>query len=418
MNLSQHRNIGIIAHIDAGKTTTTERILYYTGRIHKIGETHDGEGTMDWMDQEKERGITITSAATFCKWGDTSINIIDTPGHVDFTIEVERSMRVLDGGVVVLDASAGVEPQSETVWRQADKYGVPRLIYANKMTKMGADFEMAMQTVVDRLSDKVIAIQYPVGAEDELQGIIDLVEMKYITFSGAKGEDINVSDEIPADYQDKADEFREKLVERVAEHDDALMEKYFAGEEFTVDELKAAIRTATRNIAIFPMLAGDALANIGVQKVLDAVVDYLPSPIDIDAIKGVDTNTDEEVERPADNKAPMSALAFKIATDPFVGKLVYTRVYSGVLKSGESVLNTATGKKERVGRILRMHSNTREEIKELQAGDIGAVVGLKGITTGNTLCDEKSPVILESIDIPEPVIAIAIEPKTKADQEK
>lgn len=417
IDLKKLRNIGIIAHIDAGKTTTTERILFYTGRSYKIGEVHDGEATMDWMEQEQERGITITSAATQCKWGENTINIIDTPGHVDFTAEVERSLRVLDGGVAVFDGSQGVEPQSETVWRQADKYNVPRIAFVNKMDKTGADFYMTLDSIDSRLTKNYAAIQLPVGAEAEFTAIIDLVEQKAYKFEGAHGEK-HVEVEIPADMNDKVAEYREKLIEKVAEHDEALMEKYLGGEEVSVEELKAGIRKAVVANELYPVLCGTALQNMGVQLVLDAVRDYLPCPLDVPAMKGINPDNEQEVQRNPDESEPFAAIAFKIATDPYIGKLCFIRVYSGVLKAGSYVLNSATGKKERIGRLLKMHANTKEEIAEIGAGDIGAAVGLKQITTGNTLCDVDHPVILESIDFPEPVIAIAIEPKTKADQEK
>lgn len=419
MDLNKLRNIGIIAHIDAGKTTTTERVLFYTGVSYKIGEVHEGEATMDWMEQEQERGITITSAATQCKWKDITINIIDTPGHVDFTAEVERSLRVLDGGVAVFDGSQGVEPQSETVWRQADKYDVPRVAFVNKMDKMGADFFMSLDSIHQRLSEKAVAIQLPIGAEGEFSGVIDLLEQKAYKFEGQHGEKTEEIP-IPDDMQDKVKEYREKLLEKVAENStDELMEKYLGGEEISLEELKAGIRAATITNKIYPVLCGSALQNVGVQLVLDAVSDYLPSPLDVPAMKGTDPDDEEkEIVRNADDSEPFSALAFKIATDPFIGKLCFVRVYSGVLKSGSYILNAATGKKERVGRIVKMHANSKEEIQELHAGDIAAAIGLKDITTGHTLCDLDNPVVLESITFPEPVISIAIEPKTKGDQEK
>jgi len=416
-DLRNLRNIGIIAHIDAGKTTFTERILFYTGKKHKIGETHDGAADMDWMEQEKERGITITSAATTCFWKDIRINIIDTPGHVDFTAEVERSLRVLDGGVVVFDGSQGVEPQSETVWRQADKYEVPRMAFINKMDKMGADFYMSLNSIHDRLSGKAVAIQLPIGAEGTFSGVIDLIEQKAYKFEGDFGVNV-VEIDIPEDMKTKVEEYRNVMIEKVAECDDALMEKYLEGQEYTLDEVKAAIRKGTISNEIYPVLCGTALQNIGVQLMLDAVQSYLPSPLDIPAIKGTNPDTDAEEERPADDSKPFAALAFKIATDPFVGKLCFFRVYSGTLTAGSYVVNASTGQKERIGRILQMHANSREEIKEVKAGDIAATVGLKNTMTGNTLCEDGHPIILESIDFPEPVISIAIEPKTKSDQEK
>ncbi len=415
--LDKVRNIGIIAHIDAGKTTTTERILFYTGITYKIGEVHEGEATMDWMEQERERGITITSAATTCHWKDILINIIDTPGHVDFTMEVERSLRVLDGGVTVIDSSQGAEPQTETVWRQADKYNVPRIIFANKMDKTGGDFYMSLNSIHERLNPNAIPIQLPIGAESEFRGVIDLVEMKAYTFEGKMGEKV-IDIEIPADMMDKAKEYREKLIERAAEADDALMEKYFAGEEISVAELKAAIRKLTINNEIYPMMCGTALQNMGVQLVLDAVTAYLPSPLDVPAIQGINPKNDEPDTRKADESAPMSALAFKIMADPYVGKLTFVRVYSGVLNSGSYVFNPISGKKERVVGLLQMHSNQRKEIDGIPAGHIGAVVGLKDTRTGDTLCDENNHIILEKMEFPEPVISLSIEPKTKADQEK
>ena len=421
-DLKKLRNIGIIAHIDAGKTTVTERILYYTGRTHKIGETHEGESQMDWMEQEKERGITITSAATTCFWKtkdqEYRINIIDTPGHVDFTVEVERSLRVLDGGVAVFDGAMGVEPQSETVWRQADKYNVPRIAFVNKMDKMGADFYMSLKSIHDRLTPDAVAIQLPIGAENEFEGMIDLVEEKAYTFEGASGEIIKEI-EIPEDLKDKAEEFRSTLLEKIAETDDALMEKFLEDAEITVPELKEGIRKATIAGTIYPVMCGTALQNKGVQLVLDAACGYLPSPMDIPSIKGTDIKDEEiEMERKADEAEPFAALAFKIANDPFVGNLCYFRVYSGKLDSGSYLLNASTGQKERVGRLIQMHANSREEIKTVKAGDIAAIVGLKKTTTGNTLCDPNNPMLLESITFPEPVIRIAVEPKTKADQEK
>ena len=416
--LEQYRNIGIMAHIDAGKTTTTERILYYTGVSHKIGEVHEGTATMDWMEQEQERGITITSAATTCNWKDSRINIIDTPGHVDFTIEVERSLRVLDGAVAVFCSVGGVEPQSETVWRQADKYHVPRIAFINKMDRIGADFFRGVQMIKDRLKANPLPIQLPVGKEENFKGVIDLVTMKAIIWEEeALGAKFNV-EEIPADLLDEAVEYREKMIEEISSHDDALMEKYLGGEELTEAEIKAAIRSCTINIQICPVICGSSFKNKGVQNLLDAVVDYMPSPLDIPAIKGIDVDSGEEVDRKASDAEPFSALGFKIMTDPFVGQLTFFRVYSGVVAAGSYVYNSTKGKKERIGRILKMHANKREEIKEVYAGDIAAAVGLKYTTTGDTLCDEDKQVILESIEFPEPVISIAIEPKTKADQEK
>jgi elongation factor G len=416
--LEKYRNIGIMAHIDAGKTTTTERILYYTGVSHKIGEVHEGTATMDWMEQEQERGITITSAATTCNWRDCRINIIDTPGHVDFTIEVERSLRVLDGAVAVFCSVGGVEPQSETVWRQADKYRVPRIAFINKMDRIGADFFRGVQMIKDRLKANPLPIQIPVGKEDQYRGIIDLVRMKAVIWDeeslGARFHE----EDVPPDMLELALEYREKMLEEISSHDDALMEKYLGGEELSEDEIRAAIRDCTINIRICPVICGSAFKNKGVQNLLDAVVDYMPSPLDIPAIKGVDADSGHEVERKASDDEPFSALGFKIMTDPFVGQLTFFRVYSGVIQSGSYVYNSTKGKKERIGRILKMHANKREEIKEVYAGDIAAAVGLKYTTTGDTLCDENKAVILESIEFPEPVISIAIEPKTKADQEK
>jgi len=407
-----------MAHIDAGKTTTTERILYYTGVSHKIGEVHDGAATMDWMEQEQERGITITSAATTCHWRDNRINIIDTPGHVDFTIEVERSLRVLDGAVAVFCSVGGVEPQSETVWRQADKYSVPRIAFINKMDRVGADFFRGVSMIKDRLKANPLPIQLPVGKEDTFKGIIDLVEMKAVIWDEESlGATFQVT-EIPAADLELAQEYREKMIEELSSHDDVLMEKYIGGEELTNEEIKAAIRKSTISIQICPVICGSAFKNKGVQNLLDAVIDYMPAPTDIPAIKGIDANTEAEIERNASDDEPFSALAFKIMTDPFVGQLCFFRVYSGVLNSGSYVYNATKGKRERIGRILKMHANKREEIKEVYAGDIAAAVGLKYTTTGDTLCEEEKPVILESIEFPEPVISIAIEPKTKADQEK
>ncbi|MEN0664770.1 elongation factor G [Caldifermentibacillus hisashii] len=416
-SLENTRNIGIMAHIDAGKTTTTERILFYTGRIHKIGETHEGASQMDWMEQEQERGITITSAATTAQWKGHRVNIIDTPGHVDFTVEVERSLRVLDGAVTVLDAQSGVEPQTETVWRQATTYGVPRIVFVNKMDKIGANFLYSVDTLHDRLQANAHAIQLPIGAEDQFNGIIDLVEMKAVFYSNDLGTEITEG-EIPDEYKDQAEEYRNKLIEAVAELDEDLMMKYLEGEEITVEELKAGIRKATLSVEFFPVLCGSAFKNKGVQLMLDAVVDYLPSPLDIPSIKGIIPDTDEDVERHANDDEPFSALAFKVMTDPYVGKLTFIRVYSGTLQSGSYVLNSTKGKRERIGRILQMHANHRQEIPEVHAGDIAAAVGLKDTTTGDTLCDEKNPVILESMEFPEPVISVAIEPKSKADQDK
>lgn len=416
-SLTNTRNIGIMAHIDAGKTTTTERVLYYTGKIHKIGETHEGASQMDWMEQEQERGITITSAATTAQWNGHRVNIIDTPGHVDFTVEVERSLRVLDGAVAVLDAQSGVEPQTETVWRQATTYGVPRVVFVNKMDKIGADFIYSLGTLHDRLQANAHAIQLPIGAEDQFEGIIDLVEMKATIYTNDLGTDM-LDEEIPEEYKAQAEEYREKLLEAVAELDEDLMEKYLGGEEITVEELKAAIRKGTCNVEFYPVICGSAFKNKGVQKMLDAVIDYLPSPLDVPSIKGTLPDTDEEVERHASDEEPFSALAFKVMTDPYVGKLTFFRVYSGTLQSGSYVQNSTKGKRERVGRILQMHANHRQEISEVYAGDIAAAVGLKDTTTGDTLCDEKSLVILESMEFPEPVIQLSVEPKSKADQDK
>lgn len=420
-----------MAHIDAGKTTTTERILYYTGVNHKIGETHEGTATMDWMAQEQERGITITSAATTCYWAHSQfhsdpnqikknayrINIIDTPGHVDFTVEVERSLRVLDGSVTVFCAKGGVEPQSETVWRQADKYQVPRMAYVNKMDIMGADFYRVLRMMHDRLKCNAVAIQLPIGAEDTFKGLVDLVEMKAYIYTNDLGTDIQITD-IPEDMKDLANEYRQKLLDAVASEDEALMEKYLMEEDISEDEIKAVLRRATIANSIVPVVCGTSYKNKGVQKLLDAIVDYMPSPLDIPAIKGVDPDTDEETERKADDNEPFSALAFKIMTDPFVGKLCFFRVYSGTVAAGTTILNSVKGNKERFGRILRMHANHREDITEVYTGDICAAVGLKNTTTGDTLCDEKHPVVLESMEFPEPVIRVAIEPKTKAGQEK
>ena len=416
-SLENTRNIGIMAHIDAGKTTTTERVLYYTGKIHKIGETHEGASQMDWMEQEQERGITITSAATTAQWKGHRINIIDTPGHVDFTVEVERSLRVLDGAVAVLDAQSGVEPQTETVWRQATTYGVPRIVFANKMDKIGADFLYSVRTIHERLQANAHPIQLPIGAEDNFTGIIDLIKMKAEIYTNDLGTDIQETD-IPEDLQDLAEEWREKLVEAVAETDEELMERYLEGDEISEAELKAAIRKATCAVEFYPVLCGSAFKNKGVQLMLDAVVDYLPSPLDVPAIKGIDPNTDQETERHSSDEEPFSALAFKVMTDPFVGRLTFFRVYSGTLQSGSYVKNSTKGKRERVGRILQMHANSRQEIPEVFSGDIAAAVGLKDTTTGDTLCDEKAEVILESMEFPDPVIEVAIEPKSKADQDK
>ena len=416
-SLAKTRNIGIMAHVDAGKTTTTERILYYTGKIHKIGETHEGASQMDWMEQEQERGITITSAATTAQWDGHRVNIIDTPGHVDFTIEVQRSLRVLDGAVTVLDSQSGVEPQTETVWRQATEYGVPRIVFANKMDKIGADFLYSVSTLHDRLQANAHPIQLPIGSEDDFRGIIDLIKMKAEIYTNDLGTDIQETD-IPEDLQDLAEEWREKLVEAVAETDEELMERYLEGDEITEAELKAAIRKATCAVEFYPVLCGSAFKNKGVQLMLDAVVDYLPSPLDVPSIKGIDPNTDQEVERHSSDEEPFSALAFKVMTDPFVGRLTFFRVYSGTLQSGSYVKNSTKGKRERVGRILQMHANSRQEIPEVFSGDIAAAVGLKDTTTGDTLCDEKAEVILESMEFPDPVIEVAIEPKSKADQDK
>ena len=416
-SLENTRNIGIMAHIDAGKTTTTERILYYTGKIHKIGETHEGASQMDWMEQEQERGITITSAATTAEWKNHRVNIIDTPGHVDFTVEVERSLRVLDGAVTVLDAQSGVEPQTETVWRQATNYGVPRLVFVNKMDKTGADFLYSVGTLVERLGANAHPIQLPIGAEDTFAAIIDLVEMNAIFYDDDTGLNAEVK-EIPEEYREQAEEYREKLIEAVAEFDEDLMNKFLDEEEITNAEIKQAIRKATLAVEFYPVVCGTAFKNKGVQLVLDAVIDYLPSPLDIPAMKGTNPDTDEEVERHSDDSEPFSALAFKVMTDPYVGKLTFFRVYSGVLQSGSYVQNSSKGKRERVGRILQMHANSREEISEVHSGEIAAAVGLKDTGTGDTLCDASALVILESMDFPEPVISLSVEPKTKADQDK
>jgi len=415
--LDKTRNIGIMAHIDAGKTTTTERILFYTGRVHKIGEVHDGAATMDWMVQEQERGITITSAATTCQWRGHRVNIIDTPGHVDFTVEVERSLRVLDGAVAVFCSVGGVEPQSETVWRQADKYGVPRIAFINKMDRIGADFFHGVDMIKNRLGATPVPLQIPIGAEDQYKGIIDLVENKAIIYVDDLGK-VSEAAEIPEDLKEIAAEYRDKLMEAVAETDEELMMKYLEGEELTIEELKIGIRKATIGVKFTPVLCGSAFKNKGVQPLLDAVVDYMPAPVDIEDVKGVNPDSGEEDTRPSDDKAPFSALAFKIMADPYVGKLAFFRVYSGVLNSGSYVFNSTKNKRERIGRILQMHANHREEITEVFTGDIAAAVGLKDTTTGDTLCDEKNPIILESMNFPDPVIDVAIEPKTKADQEK
>jgi elongation factor G len=416
-SLEKTRNIGIMAHIDAGKTTTTERILYYTGRSYKIGEVHEGTATMDWMVQEQERGITITSAATTCFWRDCRVNIIDTPGHVDFTVEVERSLRVLDGAVAILDAVSGVEPQTETVWRQADKYRVPRMVYVNKMDRVGADFYQCIDLVRERLGAHPVAVQIPIGREDQFQGVIDLIEMKAIYYRDDLGNNIDVVD-IPEELQAEAEKHRHTMIEAVADMDDELTHKYLEGEELTVAEIKRGLRLGTLTTRIIPVLTGSALRNKGVQKMLDAVVDYLPSPLDVPPMIGLDAKTGAEVIRTPDDKEPFSALAFKIAADPFVGKLAFFRVYSGTLKAGSYVMNPTKGKKERIGRILQMHANHREEIEEVYAGDIAAAVGLKDTFTGDTLTDPDHPVILESMTFPEPVIEVKIEPKTKADQDK
>ncbi|MGG1632538.1 elongation factor G [Rossellomorea sp. NRS-1567] len=416
-SLENTRNIGIMAHIDAGKTTATERILFYTGRIHKIGETHEGASQMDWMEQEQERGITITSAATTAQWKGHRINIIDTPGHVDFTVEVERSLRVLDGAVAVLDAQSGVEPQTETVWRQATTYGVPRVVFVNKMDKIGADFLYSVGTLHDRLQANAHPIQLPIGAEDDFEGIIDLVEMKAYFYEDDLGTRAEARD-IPEEYKDQAEEYRGKLIEAVSELDEELMMKYLEGEELSNEEIKSAIRAATLTVEFYPVVCGSAFKNKGVQLLIDSVIDYLPAPSDVEDIKGFVPETEEEVTRPSTDDAPFSALAFKVATDPYVGKLTFFRVYSGTLDSGSYVRNSSKGKRERVGRILQMHANSREEISTVYAGDIAAAVGLKDTSTGDTLCDEKSLVILESMVFPEPVISLSVEPKSKADQDK
>jgi elongation factor G len=419
-DLNKVRNIGIMAHIDAGKTTTTERILFYTGVNYKMGETHDGAGTMDWMEQEKERGITITSAATTCYWNDSQINIIDTPGHVDFTVEVERSLRVLDGAVAVFDGKEGVEPQSEQVWRQADKYDVPRICFVNKMDKLGADFYFTVQTIIDRLGAKPLVMQLPIGAEDDFDGVVDLINMNAITWRGKVdvGAEPTI-EEIPADLADKAAEYREKLLETVAESDEALMEKYFSGEELTVDEINAAIRKMTVASEIYPVFCGTAYHNKGIQPLIDAVVAYLPSPLDVEAIEGHKPgHEDVELSRKPSDKEPFSALAFKIAAHPFFGKLTFVRVYSGTAEPGDQVLNAVTGKKERIGKLFQMHANKENPVDKAHAGNIYAFIGLKETTTGDTLCDIQDPILLESMDFPEPVIKVSIEPKTKSDQEK
>jgi elongation factor G len=417
IDLRKTRNIGIAAHIDAGKTTLTERILFYTGRIHKIGETHEGASQMDWMEQEKERGITITSAVTQAFWGDTRINIIDTPGHVDFTMEVERSMRVLDAAIAVFDASQGVEPQSETVWRQADKYKVPRLAFANKMDKTGADFQLVLSSMEERLAANAIPIQWPMGQEDSFKGIIDLVEMQAYTYRDDLGQDI-VHGPIPAEFQELAEEKRTLMIEKLSDIDDEIAMHFLEGEEVPTALIQAAIRRGTTNLSVYPVLCGSALKNKGVQRLLDAVALYLPSPLDVPPIKGVILETGEESSRAADVSAPTSALAFKIMTDPYVGRLTFVRVYSGVLESGSYVYNVSKGKKERIGRLLKMHANSREEVERIGAGDLGAVIGLKDTSTGDTLSDPAHPIELESIEVPEPVISVAIEPATKADQDK
>lgn len=425
--LDKYRDIGIIAHIDAGKTTVSERVLFYTGISHKIGEVHDGQAIMDWMVQERERGITITSAATTCFWtpGETKkvkgkeyrINIIDTPGHIDFTAEVQRSLRVLDGAVVVFDGVAGVEPQSETVWRQADKFSVPRICFVNKMDRMGADFEKSLESILEKLSPNAVALQLPIGAEDKFEGVVDLFKMKALKFKGEHGEEV-IEEEVPADLLEKAKEWRKKLVEKIAAEDEVLLEKYLAGEEIPSEDLKKVLRNSTCNYRLIPVFIGTALKNKGVQPMLDGVCEYLPSPLDLPAVKGTDPRNGKEVERKAEDSEPFSALAFKVAADPYVGTLTYFRVYSGNLNKGSYVFNSSTGEKERIGRILRMHAREREEVDDLFAGDIAATVGLKNTSTGNTLCDENNPIVLEEINFPEPVISIRVEPKTKADQEK
>ena len=416
-SLERTRNIGIMAHIDAGKTTTTERILFYTGKIHRLGETHEGSAQMDWMEQEQERGITITSAATTCQWLDHRVNIIDTPGHVDFTVEVERSLRVLDGAVALFCAKGGVEPQSETVWRQADKYHVPRMAFINKMDIMGADFFGEVDMIKDRLNANPVPLQLPIGKEDNFLGVVDLINMNARVYHDELGANVEVVD-IPEDLKELAVEYREKMLEAIAEHDEEVMMKYLEGEDITPDEIKRAIRKATISVEITPVLCGSSYKNRGVQPLLDAIIDYMPSPLDIPPIKGIDLNTDEEAERLSSDDEPFSALAFKIMSDPYVGKLAFFRVYSGTLKSGSYVYNSSKGKKERIGRILLMHANKREEVDEVYSGDIAAAVGLKDTGTGDTLCDAENPIILESMEFPEPVIDVAIEPKTKASQEK
>jgi elongation factor G len=416
--LERCRNIGIMAHIDAGKTTTTERILFYTGKTHRIGEVHEGTATMDWMEQEQERGITITSAATTCTWRDIRINIIDTPGHVDFTAEVERSLRVLDGAVAVFDAVHGVQPQSEKVWRQADKYGVPRICFINKIDKMGADFELAVDTIRKRLSAKPVAIQIPIGQEDKFKGVIDLINMKAIVWQDDTMGAEYLTEEIPAELKKKADAFHAQLVESIAENDDEILHKFLEGEEISADALRASLRKSTIALKVFPVVVGTAFKNKGVQPLLDAVVDYLPSPLDVPETHGTDPNNGEQIFRKPDDKAPFSALAFKIMADPFVGQLTFIRVYSGQLKTGDTVLNTGRRRTERIGRLLKMHANKREEISEILAGDICAAVGLKGVSTGDTICSEDHPIALENITFAVPVISVAVEPKTKADQEK
>lgn len=415
--LSRVRNIGIIAHIDAGKTTTTERILFYTGRVHRVGEVHEGAATMDWMEQERERGITITSAATTCFWKDHRINILDTPGHVDFTVEVERSLRVLDGGVVVFDAVAGVEPQSETVWRQADKYAVPRFCFVNKMDRTGASFQRTLDMIVDRLKAKPVPVQLPIGAESAFRGVVDLIEQCAYIYHDEAGQNIETTT-IPADMADEAAAARQNIVEAIAETDENLLVRYLEGEELTADELRAGLRAATLASSLVPVLCGSALKNKGVQPMLDAIVQYLPSPEDVEDVHGIDPRTEEELTRSVQPGQPLSALAFKIQSDPHVGKLTYIRVYSGTLASGSYALNSTKGDRERVGRLLRMHANHREEIQQVEAGDICAVIGLKNTTTGDTLCDPAAPIVLESITFPEPVISVSIEPKTRADQDK
>ena len=417
-SLQMYRNIGIMAHIDAGKTTTTERILYYTGVNHKIGETHDGAATMDWMEQEQERGITITSAATTCYWKGHRINIIDTPGHVDFTVEVERSLRVLDGAITVFDSVAGVEPQSETVWRQADKYNVPRICFCNKMDRIGANFYRCLDMIVDRLGAKPLALQLPIGAEAEFKGVIDLLNMKAIVYTGDTADSPIEIQDIPAELKDKAEEYHAKLVEMAVEMDDQAMEDYFEGKEISTETLKKCIRKGTLAMAFVPVLCGTAFKNKGVQPLLDAVVDYLPSPLDLPDVEGTKPGTDEVITRKADDKEPLAALAFKIMNDPFVGSLTFTRIYSGTLQAGSYIYNSVKDKKERIGRMLLMHSNKRDDIKEAYAGDIIALAGLKDTTTGDTLCDASHPIVLENMEFPDPVIELAVEPKTKADVEK